>query len=437
MRTKYDIIIIGSGPSGLSTALHLERDARNLGLATLILEKGHHPRFKLCAGGILPEGEAILAKLGLDLRDVPHTDVDKASFDYKGRGLTMPPWRRKRPLFRTVRRDEFDHWLVQKARERGITIQEGVKVKDVLVDENGARVLTDTGEFHAKVVVGADGSNSIVRRKVMGDAHPHVGRALEVIVPRDPKDFQRAQAGKDSTQANNSLKKASQENLSGLGQHEALFDFVPIPQGISGYVWDFPALVKGEPMRCWGIYDSNAVPKKGKTASAQKHAPRGINTKRMPLREVLAAEMAAHGYSLEDAELKGHPIRWYEPANKPATRHVLLVGDALGVGALLGEGISPALGYGRIAAQEILSAFEKNDFSFNGYKGRLLRSRLGASLWRRTFIAKLFYLFETDFWQKFIWHYFGLVAGLVGLLFMTGWENKKIINGVDRNHFRR
>ena len=113
MRTEYDLIIIGSGPSGLSTALHLAQLAPDLGPATLILEKSHHPRLKLCAGGILPEGEAILTKLGLDLREVPHTDVDKASFDYKGRGLSVPPWRAKRPLFRTVRRDEFDFWLVQ------------------------------------------------------------------------------------------------------------------------------------------------------------------------------------------------------------------------------------------------------------------------------------------------------------------------------------
>ena len=95
MRTEYDIIIIGAGPSGLSTALHLERIARDLGLATLILDKSQHPRPKLCAGGILAEGEAILAKLGLDLTEVPHTNVDKATFGYQRRGLNVPPWQAK------------------------------------------------------------------------------------------------------------------------------------------------------------------------------------------------------------------------------------------------------------------------------------------------------------------------------------------------------
>ena len=396
MKTDYDLIIIGAGPSGLSTALHLERDARDLGLATLILEKSRHPRHKLCAGGVLAEGEGILARLGLDLTEVPHTNVDKATFGYQRRGLNVPPWKQQRPLFRTVRRNEFDFWLVQKVRERGIDIREGVKVKDVIVDETGARVLTDVGEFRAKVVVGADGSNSIVRRKVMGSAHPHVGRALEVITPSLPPSIL------------SDISPLQGENRP-QSQNHALFDFAAVPQGISGYIWDFPTLIDGEPMRCWGIYDSNAVPK----------------NKRTPLREVLAAEMAEAGYSLADYPLKGHPIRWYEPANKPATPHVLLVGDALGAGALLGEGISPALGYGQVAADAIRSAFRKNDFRFRDYKFKLLRSGLGGSLWRRTFIAKLFYLFETGFWQKFIWHWFGWVAGIIGWLFVVGWTPKR------------
>ncbi len=397
MKTDYDIIIIGAGPSGLSTALHLERDARDLRLATVILEKSQHPRPKLCAGGVLPEGEAILAKLGLDIRELPHTDVVKAHFNYKGSGLPVPLWgKAKTPIFRTIRRDEFDFWLVQNARKRGIEIRENVRVKDVLVDEDGARVVTDAGEFRAKVVVGADGSNSIVRRKVMGEAHPHVGRALEVITPlKSPPP--------------SALSGISPQEGENLKPNEALFDFVPVPQGISGYVWDFPTLIQGEERRCWGIYDSNIVRK----------------SERAPLQDVLAAEMAEAGYRLDDFELKGHPIRWYEPANQASTRHILLVGDALGAGALLGEGISPALGYGKVAADAIRSAFIRKDFSFRKYKWRLWRSRLGGSLWRRTFIAKLFYLFKRDFWQKLIWHCFGWLPGLIGWLLIVGWTPKK------------
>ena len=56
----HDILIIGAGPAGLSTALHLAQLAPELVGRTLILEKAHHPRPKLCGGGLLPYVEVIL-----------------------------------------------------------------------------------------------------------------------------------------------------------------------------------------------------------------------------------------------------------------------------------------------------------------------------------------------------------------------------------------
>ena len=56
--------------------------------------------------------------------------------------------------------------------------------------------------------------------------------------------------------------------------------------------------------------------------------------------------MARHGFNLDDHELKGHPIRWYDPFNPVSVPRVLLVGDAVGADPIFGEGISMALGYG-------------------------------------------------------------------------------------------
>ncbi len=391
MKKKYDIIIVGAGPSGLSTALHLDRLAKVQEKSILILEKSRHPRPKLCAGGILADGERVLAKLGLDLCEVPHVDVDRALFNYQGRGLAARFFNKK-PIFRIVRRNEFDAWLANKSKERGIEIQEEITVKKIENFDDYALLKTNKGEFRAKVVVGADGSNSKVRASMAKSKRPHVGRALEVITP--------VHATSQATPIQPSPVRG--------GLSVASFDFHPVPNGISGYLWDFPAKIEGEPMRCWGIYDSNIVKREN----------------RVPLRQILAEEMAKNGYDLDDYELKGHPIRWYEAANQASIPRVILVGDALGVDAFLGEGISPALGYGRIAAMEILSAFEKDDFSFRGYGERLLRSRLGGTLWRRTFIAKAFYRLNTASWQRIIWHYFAWLAGLLGAIFVVGWEKK-------------
>ena len=95
----HDIIIVGAGPAGLSTGLHLAQLAPELAERTLILERARHPRPKLCAGGITPGGEAWLRKLGLDLSAVTSPfDVREAHFLFEGQGFVV---RREPFLFRS------------------------------------------------------------------------------------------------------------------------------------------------------------------------------------------------------------------------------------------------------------------------------------------------------------------------------------------------
>jgi flavin-dependent dehydrogenase len=49
----YDVVIVGSGPAGVSTWLHLHRFEPQLAARTLVLEKAQHPRPKLCGGGVM------------------------------------------------------------------------------------------------------------------------------------------------------------------------------------------------------------------------------------------------------------------------------------------------------------------------------------------------------------------------------------------------
>ena len=242
---------------------------------------------------------------------------------------------------------------------------------------------TDQAEYRARVVVGADGSKSVVRRFVIPNEATHTARLLEIVTePRPEQSFH--------IQAN------------------SYFDFTYVPQGILGYSWDFPALEAGRPVRVRGIYDSNVYPLKTE----------------LSLQAALADEFGRHGYRLEQFKLEGHPLRWFEPGSACSAPHVLLAGDAAGADALFGEGISIALGYGELAARAIAQAFERQDFSFGEYRKAILRSQLGKALRRRTAMAKFYYRLRSPMIQKLVWQRLGGLVEWVMQTFMIGWAGR-------------
>ena len=386
---ERDIIIIGGGPSGLSTALHTARDFPHLTDGILILEKARYPRQKLCAGGLVTDAEVILQRLGLDVSEVPHVDAERIHFDFESKGLNLHV--PKRHALRVIRRDEFDHWLAEKAESRGLEIREGVTVREILPDKDGVTVKTDHGDFRAQVVVGADGSNGVTRRSILPSAPVHTARVLEVLTP---------------TYASRGLKETERSE-------RAYFEFFPVPRNIAGYVWDFPTQVHGQAMRCWGIYDTNLM--------AEESRP--------PLKEPLAEEMARFGFQLREYEIKGHPIRWFSPRNPMVVPRVLFVGDAAGADPFLGEGISIALGYGALAAREIGEAFAKDDFSFSSYKRRVLKSALGRALITRWLLTHMIYPLKWKGFQIVIWRLLKPIAVPFAWKFILNWGKRLQGNG--------
>ena len=311
-------------------------------------------------------------------------DTAAAHLDFAGKGLgiSLPGTH----ILRVVRRDEFDNWLAKKAGDRGIEIMEGITVKEVQPREDRVVVDTDMGTFTAGVVVGADGSNGVTRRCILPHDPVHTARVLEVLTPSYPIS-----------------------NFSGPGRESvAYFDFFCVPSGIAGYTWDFPTQLKGQPMRCWGVYDTNIL------AGLQRPA----------LKKPLLEEMMRHGFDLNDVELKGHPIRWFSPQNRLSMPRVLLVGDAAGADPMFGEGISIALGYGALAAGEIGESIARDDFSFARYKSRVLRSPLGQTLLARWAISQVLYRLRWPWIQRFLWRSMGWFIRLASWVLVLNWGKR-------------
>ena len=111
---------------------------------------------------------------------MPHVRVNRAY-------VRVPPgrdvWCDDGGMCSVIRRDEFDFSLVRAARERGAVVREGEKVLELRRESDRVLVVTDRETFRARVVVGADGSGSRVRRQLVGAAETVVGKAVMCDVP--------------------------------------------------------------------------------------------------------------------------------------------------------------------------------------------------------------------------------------------------------------
>ena len=156
---KYDVAVVGAGPAG-STCAALCAAA---GLRTLVLERAHFPREKVCGDCLNPACWPVLDRLGVSARiaALPHARLEAVEVigtDERVLHYPLPGGDRGEIA---VKRSAFDAVLLERAAEQGATVKQGVAVVAV---EAGWRVHAGEEAFEADTLVAADGRNSTVAR---------------------------------------------------------------------------------------------------------------------------------------------------------------------------------------------------------------------------------------------------------------------------------
>lgn len=154
---KYDVLIVGGGPSGATAAANLA----GAGLRVAILDRGRFPRIKPCGGGISCRVYKRFPYLERAIRSVPTNLVSKVVFESPAGDVIE--FGADEPLYAMIRRIEFDDALLDHCKNSGIEVLEGITVSRMQVAEDCVRLAATSGEeFVADLVIGTDGVNSTI-----------------------------------------------------------------------------------------------------------------------------------------------------------------------------------------------------------------------------------------------------------------------------------
>lgn len=160
--TDYEVIIVGGGLAGLTSAIHLSR----FGIPTLVLEKNAYPKHKVCGEYVSNEVLPYLNWLGFDPFGLGAKKIDRFLLSTQNDKQVVA----KLPLGGFgLSRYVFDDSLAKKAIAQGVLIREETVV-DIKFEKEFFRVSTGSGQtVTARIVIGAYGKRAALDIKLDRD----------------------------------------------------------------------------------------------------------------------------------------------------------------------------------------------------------------------------------------------------------------------------
>ncbi|HUU10646.1 MAG TPA: geranylgeranyl reductase family protein [Phycisphaerae bacterium] len=326
--------VIGGGPAGASAARRLAA----AGASVLLFERRPMPRPKICGGALSARAMAYL--------DFPLPDalVDAQVFGLRAHvGRMTAEARLDRRVAVLVTRARFDQFLVSKAQEAGARVV-WQPVRSLRVRPDAVVLTTPGGEDTAACAIICEGANRRLGRAVCPPDAPHqrlFALAADVPVART-----------DSC--------ADQDGC--LDIYHGLVDW--------GYGWVFHH----------GAYYSVGVT--------------GLASLIRRPREALVRFVVERGLSLDGVAVRGGFIPCGGVRRRRTADRLLLAGDAAGLAdPFQGEGLTYAIRSGQLAADAVLAAAQRGDFSRRTLAGydHACRATFDRDLRRARVLARLMY----------------------------------------------
>lgn len=326
-----DVCIVGSGPAGAATSLMLSK----LEIPHYIVDKATFPRDKTCGDGLILYAYKSLKALDLFedfLVDDRFLHSKKINLHVKDDlRVQFKESEDREMVISYAKRMDFDHFLVNHLSNEYATQEFGNGVKSLKEQSEGILVKLKNGkQILSKVVVGADGAQSIVSRKLAGNKVDR--RLMSTFVSAYFEGVSEMPKGNDA-------------------EVRIVYKDMPL------FFYVFP-LSDGQVNVSLG----------GRADHIQKH---GIN-----LIEEIESIIATHQkvqHKFTDAKKvsswRGWTIPFHFGNQKLSGNRFLLVGDAAGLAnAFYKEGVGTGMMSGIIAAQNIARCLESQNFSETAFK---------------------------------------------------------------------